>query len=112
MSDNNTIQPPPPISPLTQPTPELDDDGLLPEVPEGVLDEIESIEDPVVSFIGRPAHELPDDELDAILDTIRELSQKPGAMSDRLKDESVAIKTKAPRVAKKKSNIASVSEFF
>ena len=63
------------------------------------------IEDPAVDLIDRPIHEMSDDELAIMLSEISELNQKPGALTTRMQNESVAITTGQKRTSTKKSTL-------
>lgn len=63
------------------------------------------IEDPAVDLIDRPIHEMSDDELAIMLSEISELNQKPGALTTRMQNESVAITSGQKRTSTKKSTL-------
>lgn len=63
------------------------------------------IEDPAADLIDRPIHEMSDDELAVMLAEIAELNQKPGALTARMQNESVAITSGQKRTSSKKSTL-------
>lgn len=63
------------------------------------------IEDPAVDLIDRPIHEMSDEELAVMLTEISELNQKPGALTTRMQNESVAITSGQKRTSTKKSTL-------
>lgn len=63
------------------------------------------IEDPAVDLIDRPIHEMTDEELALMLSEISELNQKPGALTARMQNESVAITSGQKRTSTKKSTL-------
>lgn len=64
--------------------------------------DLDFLELPAVALIDVPLDQMTDSQLEAMLAELNTLCNQPGAQRRRLNDEATEIKTKTPRVAKKR----------